>query len=51
MLVVVVVVVLLVGVEQYDVFSQIISAHVLKVANGPTEHISAISFVKYEKSA
>ena len=34
------------GVEQYDVFSQIISARVLKVANGPTEHISAISFVK-----
>ena len=40
-----------IGVGQQDGFSQIISARVLKVANGPTEHISAISFVKYEKSA
>ena len=37
--------------EQYDLFSQIFRATILKVANGPPEHVPSIGFAKSEKSA
>ena len=35
----------------YDLFSQIFRATILKVANGPPEHVPSIGFAKSEKSA
>ena len=40
-----------VGGEQYNLFSQIFRATILKVANGPPEHVPSIGFAKSEKSA
>ena len=40
-----------IGVGLYDLFSQIFRATILKVANGPPEHVPSIGFAKDEKSA
>ena len=39
------------GGGQYDLFSQIFRATILKVANGPPEHVPSIGFAKDEKPA